>query len=277
MTVSTTDNIESYTGNDVLTVFPITYPVFDETHVEVYLDGAIQGSGYTINLNADQEATPGGDCTFDVAPVLDVAVVLLRVVPYTQLVDYQPYGSFPAETHETALDKLTMQVQQLQEQLDRVDLPPPGLPDSSIFPVGAHMIGFNPNGILAGTWTQLPEGTFIMNTVAGADTAGGSNDASVVTHTHSIDHNHPASPSNAAGAHTHSIPLDSSASGNPPTETAGGTGGGVNGTDNTDSAGIHTHTVDLPNYEGTSGSAGSSGTGKNRPLYKGVEVWERTA
>jgi hypothetical protein len=48
-----------------------------------------------------------------------VIVSILRVLPLTQTVDYVPYDAFPAQTHEGALDKLTMIDQQLQEQIDR--------------------------------------------------------------------------------------------------------------------------------------------------------------
>ena len=46
-------------------------------------------------------------------------VVLLRGTPITQVVDYVEGDPFPAETHESALDKLTIIATQLQEQLDR--------------------------------------------------------------------------------------------------------------------------------------------------------------
>jgi len=46
-------------------------------------------------------------------------LVIQRVMDLTQETDYVENDSFPAETHEKALDKLTMISQQLQEQVDR--------------------------------------------------------------------------------------------------------------------------------------------------------------
>ena len=172
-------------------------------------------------------------------------------------------------------------------------------------PIGALEFGYDPNGILTGVWTQWPEGTFLMNTVGGADPSGGSNTAvnishtHTITHTHSIAHNHPSQTSSTAGNHSHA------AAGNHAhnilTHKENGNNGGrvavtsavhnyggstVAGGNHTHAAaGNHTHTVNLPNFTGDSGassatntgSAGVSGTNKNKPLYKGVAVWERTA
>jgi hypothetical protein len=49
-------------------------------------------------------------------------LVIQRVMDLTQETDYVANDAFPAETHEQALDKLTMITQQLQEQLDRAVL-----------------------------------------------------------------------------------------------------------------------------------------------------------
>ena len=125
MTVSTTENNQQYTGDGVLTVYAVTYKVLDESHIEVYLDGIIQPSGFTVTLNPDQETTPGADITFGVAPGVGVIVNIVRTVPLTQLTDYQPFDAFPAETHELALDNLTFQVQQLDELIRRSPVPPP--------------------------------------------------------------------------------------------------------------------------------------------------------
>lgn len=46
-------------------------------------------------------------------------LVIQRIVDLTQETDYVENDPFSAETHENALDKLTMATQQLQEQVDR--------------------------------------------------------------------------------------------------------------------------------------------------------------
>lgn len=119
MTISSSVNKVIYTANGVLTDFDFTFKTRNASDIQVYLDDVLQGSGYTVVLNSDQETSPGGTVTFDVAPADQTIVTIVREVPLTQEVDYQPYDPFPAETHEGALDKLTQITQQQQEELDR--------------------------------------------------------------------------------------------------------------------------------------------------------------
>ncbi len=119
MTLSTTINKEIFVGDGAIKIFAVTYRVISATHIEVYLAGVLQVSGFTVVLNSNQDTTPGATVTFTAAPGIDVSVTILRVVPLTQLTDYQPFDAFPAESHETALDKLTMSIQQQQEQIGR--------------------------------------------------------------------------------------------------------------------------------------------------------------
>ena len=145
-------------------------------------------------------------------------------------------------------------------------------------PVGAVEFGYDPNGILNGTWTQLPEGAFIMNTLGGADPSGGSNDAEVIEHTHAIDHDHTAFNSGGeSNTHTHNIDVYDDNSNDGPNPN-GVSDPQVVATDTTkvNNTG-HTHNIDVPAYAGASGSAGVNGAGKNRPLYVGVAIWQRTA
>lgn len=51
-------------------------------------------------------------------------LVVQRQMGFVQEVDYRPHDSFPAETHERALDILTMQCQELREILSRAILAP---------------------------------------------------------------------------------------------------------------------------------------------------------
>ncbi len=125
MTLSTTDTNQQFEGNGVITVFTWTYKTLAITDMEVYLDGVIQLTGFTLQLNGDQDTSPGGTCTFSVAPGNLVNVNFVRSVEQTQLIDYQPFDAFPSETHETALDRLTMQTQELDELLNRSTVPPP--------------------------------------------------------------------------------------------------------------------------------------------------------
>ncbi len=77
--------------------------------------------------------TPGGTVTFLVPMVGGEQVVVLRVVPLVQGIDYQENEKFPANTHERGLDFLTMVAQQLQEESNRsAKLPVSSLLDPSV-------------------------------------------------------------------------------------------------------------------------------------------------
>jgi hypothetical protein len=48
-------------------------------------------------------------------------ITILRDVPLTQPTEFQPAGPFPAESTETALDRLTMQIQQLHRRMQLLE------------------------------------------------------------------------------------------------------------------------------------------------------------
>ena len=112
MTISTTTSKVSYTGNGVTTVFAYTFKIFADSEVTVYVDDVLKTltTHYTIS---GAGSASGGNVTFTSGntPPDTKSVVLLRNITKTQLTDYVENDSFPAETHESALDKLTMLVQ----------------------------------------------------------------------------------------------------------------------------------------------------------------------
>jgi alpha-tubulin suppressor-like RCC1 family protein len=124
MSLSTTDNKVQYVGNGSTTLFPFPYRFIEDSHITVVLTEIstgintpqTQGVHYAL-LGAG--ASSGGSVTFFTAPSSSFRVTIERVVPITQLVDYQPDDDFPAEVHEGALDKLTMIDQQLSNRLGR--------------------------------------------------------------------------------------------------------------------------------------------------------------
>lgn len=83
-----------------------------------YLDAAgneypVASSEYTLTLYGVSPIYDGGQVVFAAAPPANmVEVKISRYTPRDQLVDYEPYTAFPAETHEFALDKLTMIAQE---------------------------------------------------------------------------------------------------------------------------------------------------------------------
>jgi hypothetical protein len=125
MTVSSEQSSVTYTGNGVTTLFAIPYYFLSKTHIQVSLtDSAgvvipkVLDIDYTV-AGAGNEA--GGSLTFLVAPPNLSNLVVARNVPATQLTEYRPNDDFPAESHERALDKLTMIAQQVSAGLGSVN------------------------------------------------------------------------------------------------------------------------------------------------------------
>ena len=119
MTVSSTTTKVSYTGNNSTTVFAYTFKVFTESEVSVYVDNVKKTltTHYTLSGIG---ATNGGNVTFTGGntPASSTKVVLLRNLARTQLTDYVENDTFPAETHEAALDKLTFILQEIDNTLN---------------------------------------------------------------------------------------------------------------------------------------------------------------
>ena len=125
MLVSNEISKNQYVGDGSATEFAYTFPILDSTHIEVYrqlsTETALEAKlvpveEYTVE-GAGVES--GGKVIFKVAPSSGTKLSILRNVPITQLYQYQELDSFPAESHENALAKLTMICQGMDERLDR--------------------------------------------------------------------------------------------------------------------------------------------------------------
>jgi hypothetical protein len=128
MTITNTILRNDYVANGSSTVFSFTFIVLSETNgytIQVITTDLIgvetiktQGVDYTVQLNDNGLGT----ITFNTAPTLNHKITLLQNVPYTQETDYIKAGTdkFPAESHEKALDKLTLISKQLLEKFNRV-------------------------------------------------------------------------------------------------------------------------------------------------------------
>jgi parallel beta-helix repeat protein len=153
MTVSSGLNRISYAGNGTTTVFPVNYYFLDNTHLQVILISSTGveaqqtlTSNYTVT-GAGNEA--GGTVTMLVAPPAGTTLVIQRNVPATQETDYLANDPFPAESHERALDKLTMLVQQNEREAGRaLKIPLAAVPTTSTelpLPQGNKLLAWNSN------------------------------------------------------------------------------------------------------------------------------------
>lgn len=154
MTVQTTTSRADYTGNGVTTTFTVPFYFLDNTHLQVIRTQLTTGIASTLALTTDYTVSgagvgTGGSITCMVAPTSDQRISILRNVPLTQLTNYVENDPFPAESHEQALDKLTMEVQQVNEIAARsLTLPAntSGVSTTLPYPAANQLIAWNQNG-----------------------------------------------------------------------------------------------------------------------------------
>jgi hypothetical protein len=94
------------------TEFTFAYEQIEPDDMRVLVDQVEQefGVDYTIT-EFDPEA--GGKVVFSTAPKAGLKVLIERVTPITQQLDYTNFGAFPAESHEHQMDKDTYILQEL--------------------------------------------------------------------------------------------------------------------------------------------------------------------
>ena len=136
MTISSESNTAGpFAGNGSTTSFPFAFKVFSRAELlfEVTdVDGEVTtktlDSDYSVSLNADQDASPGGTITYPIsgtALATGETAVISTNLPYTQLTDITNAGGFLPQVIEDALDRnvrLMQQQNNLTERSVRVPL-----------------------------------------------------------------------------------------------------------------------------------------------------------
>lgn len=115
-----------FTGAGTKTL-PFGFKIFDPTDVSVLLaekendpsTNLEYNTDFTVEMNADQEATPGGTVTLTNALNGSQIVSVGSKVPYDQTTQLTNYNRFPPEIINLALDRTVVQIQQLVEQTSR--------------------------------------------------------------------------------------------------------------------------------------------------------------
>lgn len=130
MSIATTDRKAGpFLGDDVTTVFPFEFKVYDKDHLRVILTSSagveselVLDTDYTVSLNADQDSDPGGSITYPVSGdplATGEKLTILTDQPATQEAVLNNMGGFFPKTIEKRLDWLTILVQQLSEKVSR--------------------------------------------------------------------------------------------------------------------------------------------------------------
>jgi hypothetical protein len=163
MTISSTTVRNSYSGDGSTTTFSYTFKIFQDSDIQVIIRSA-NGTETTKTITTHYTVTGAGNAgggsvifTSGNIPTSTQTVVLRRNIPQTQSIDYIANDPFPAESHEEGLDRATMAIQQLQEEVTRsLKLSKTNTMTSTEFTVGASdrankILAFDTNGELSVT------------------------------------------------------------------------------------------------------------------------------
>lgn len=187
MTVpATTRRAGPFTGNGVTTSFPFTFKTFDTEDLAVTLTDAdalestlVLDSDYSVTLNGDQDASPGGSITYPISGAALAAgekLTFIGAVDYDQVADLPTGGSFSPVVIENALDRATFQIQQLAEQAGRALTVAPayGAIDNVLpAPESSKAIGWNEAGTALVNYAPADFATVVVNGTSYTDIFNG--------------------------------------------------------------------------------------------------------
>jgi hypothetical protein len=119
MTITTTEPRVTYAGDGSTTAFSITFDFLSTDTSEVRVE-LITDSTNNVVLQTDPTnySISGTTVTMVSAPASGETLVLSLNVAESQTTDYVANDTFPAETHEAALDKLTRLIKQVKAEVD---------------------------------------------------------------------------------------------------------------------------------------------------------------
>lgn len=123
MTISSNVRIAGpFAGAGAVGPFAFAFKVFQAadlvlTRIEVATTTTViltYPADYSVSLNADQNANPGGTVTLTAALAVGYTLTITSNVDYLQPVDLQNQGGFYPEVHEDEFDRLTILIQQVK-------------------------------------------------------------------------------------------------------------------------------------------------------------------
>lgn len=125
MAISSTINKVTYACDGSQVIFPFPYKIFNPTDMKAKLTDALgvitlleYGTHYTVPALANGYASGCNVVTVETYEAGN-SITIYRELDPTQDADYEENDDFPAETHETALDRIVILVQQLYEIVAR--------------------------------------------------------------------------------------------------------------------------------------------------------------
>lgn len=170
MTLAATTRVAGpFTGNGVSTSFPFTYKVFTTADIRVVTltddleTGRVLGVDYSVTLNGDQDASPGGTVNYPLSGSPLPAGSTLTIAgarANTQPLDLTIGGGFNPTAIENTFDHTVVLIQQLVEQQSRALTAPLSSTGASFqlpAPSASKFIGWNDtaNGLVNRDATDL--------------------------------------------------------------------------------------------------------------------------
>jgi len=121
MTLSAAATRIQYVGDGTTTTFAIPFSFQSNgSYVAVYKrDETTTPAVETLQTNGSDYTISGANVVFGVAPVANIKILIIRTLPFSQTFDAITNGAFLAESLESQVDRITMMLQQLSEELDR--------------------------------------------------------------------------------------------------------------------------------------------------------------
>ena len=132
MTISSTVRIAGpYIGSGAATVFPFAFKVFAAAEMQVAKLNTTSNvetilvltTDYTVQLNGDQNGTPGGTITLPAVLASGYNLTITSDIANLQPTDLTNQGGFYPEVITDALDRATIQIQQLDQNSRAIKIP----------------------------------------------------------------------------------------------------------------------------------------------------------
>lgn len=181
MTVNTSIARVIQNGNGVTVSFPVPFYFLQSDDLAVYVDGVLRvlTTDYAVSGAGDPA---GGTVSFTAPPAAGIGnVVIVRDPDQLQAIKYPANDPFPARTHETALDKLTMLVQRTRDLIGRsFTLADADASVASLTvptPQAGYLIGWNPGGTGLANYASSGEGSTLPLPVSIANGGTGAGSA----------------------------------------------------------------------------------------------------
>jgi len=169
MTVNSTLNKITYLGNGATTSFPFSFAVIKASDIQVFFTDVngnvtlLSPSVYTITINPTTGTNPtpvGGNVIYNPAGVpipSGTSLTVIRTEALIQSTSLANQGTLYQQVLEQTLDNLSMQIQQIEEQIGRQFSVPVSDPNPAVLPAASQrankQAGFDSAGNLVATTT----------------------------------------------------------------------------------------------------------------------------